>query len=584
METKEYIVALNFGVDYLKFWTEIESGTSGSPFLPNRPVSIINSLDAMETLCHYALTDQEAELLSQDSRVAAVDIPADQDPTIIVNTGVVHSGNYNKPGTESTGDNINWGLVRHSNVSNRYSTGKPAIGYYGQTTNSNYTAVLDGTGVDIVVMDTGIEALHPEFQDANGNSRVVQYNWTGSLDTSIGSPAFQDLNGHGTHCAGIAAGKTYGWAKNAKIYPMRITLSDTIASGGLTISFDQGVNYIKAWHIRKNTPGDPIYTGRPTIINLSIQSSHDLVTEPPVSITYKGTTAGIEYIPFNNGVVIKASAADPSKGLIKPLGGLAGPPRRIPTRENSIQELTNAGIVVCICAGNHGYKIDSYSTDVSADYNNYYTTSGGLKKYYHQGSSPNNPPTSTNKAAIIVGNLFDGYGSSLTEIKNPSSNAGPGVDIFAAGTSIRSAVSNISDQPAVIRSYFKDSNFKQMNMTGTSMACPQIAGMCALYLQHNPTATPKQVKEWLLRNAIRDKFYKNPDSSVSNDYATPHSQFGGNTGIAYMDILGLSYVKDQSGAWKPVNRKYIKTATGWQGIKYSYIKTVNGWVQTANPM
>ena len=33
-----------------------------------------------------------------------------------------------------------------------------------------------------------------------------------------------DDDGHGTHVAGIATGKTYGWAKNANIYAMNILM------------------------------------------------------------------------------------------------------------------------------------------------------------------------------------------------------------------------------------------------------------------------------------------------------------------------------------------------------------------------
>jgi len=73
---KEYIVSLNPGVDYDAFWTEIETNGSGSTYIPDRAVRIINERPLSQRSCHYVLTDAEATLLKNDSRVASVVIPA----------------------------------------------------------------------------------------------------------------------------------------------------------------------------------------------------------------------------------------------------------------------------------------------------------------------------------------------------------------------------------------------------------------------------------------------------------------------------------------------------------------------------
>ena len=69
-----------------------------------------------------------------------------------------------------------------------------------------------GAGVRIYIVDTGVEADHTEF-----SGRVVDgYDVYGEdLET-------QDCNGHGTHVAGVAAGETYGVAKDATIIPVRV--------------------------------------------------------------------------------------------------------------------------------------------------------------------------------------------------------------------------------------------------------------------------------------------------------------------------------------------------------------------------
>ena len=63
METKEYIVALNKGVDYDQFWADIENPTTGLAHIPDRSVGIADNLDALDRVTHYFLTAEEAERL-----------------------------------------------------------------------------------------------------------------------------------------------------------------------------------------------------------------------------------------------------------------------------------------------------------------------------------------------------------------------------------------------------------------------------------------------------------------------------------------------------------------------------------------
>jgi len=70
-----------------------------------------------------------------------------------------------------------------------------------------------GAGVTVYVLDTGVRITHEEFE---GRAEWGA-NFAGGAD--------QDNNGHGTHCAGTIAGKTYGVAKAAKIVAVKV-LSD----------------------------------------------------------------------------------------------------------------------------------------------------------------------------------------------------------------------------------------------------------------------------------------------------------------------------------------------------------------------
>ena len=66
-------------------------------------------------------------------------------------------------------------------------------------------------------------------------------------------------------------------------------------------------------------------------------------------------------------------------------------------------------------------------------------------------------------------------------------NYGPCVDLYAPGSSITSA------QP----------NGGYSSFSGTSMACPHVAGAAALYLQDNPTASPSQIETKIKDLAVK---------------------------------------------------------------------------------
>ncbi|MFF9910288.1 S8 family peptidase [Streptomyces sp. NPDC013457] len=88
------------------------------------------------------------------------------------------------------------------------------------------------------------------------------------------------------------------------------------------------------------------------------------------------------------------------------------------------------------------------------------------------------------------------------------SNYGTCVDLFAPGVSITSA--------------WKDSDTATNTISGTSMATPHTAGVAALYLAANPTASPAQVSTALVDNATSGKV-QNPLSGSPNKLL--HSRF-----------------------------------------------------------
>ena len=84
-------------------------------------------------------------------------------------------------------------------------------------------------------------------------------------------------------------------------------------------------------------------------------------------------------------------------------------------------------------------------------------------------------------AAITVGS------STSTDARSSFSNFGSVVDIFAPGSSIRSA--------------WFTSNTATATLSGTSMASPHVAGVAARILQGSPTASPSSVRNTIVNNA-----------------------------------------------------------------------------------
>jgi hypothetical protein len=167
-DTKEYVVSLNRDVDYAAFWNEMETNTVGLQHVPDRIVDIVNNRDGSTRSCHYALTDEEAVILQNDPRIYSVEIPLRlRDDVQMVLRGR-QIDDFTKSAV-STGSRTNWGLNRISSAINNYGT--------GNTTDNAYKYVLDGTGVDVVIQDSGIEVYHPEFKDNNGVTRVQLIDW-----------------------------------------------------------------------------------------------------------------------------------------------------------------------------------------------------------------------------------------------------------------------------------------------------------------------------------------------------------------------------------------------------------------------
>jgi subtilisin family serine protease len=488
MDEKEYIVSLHANVDYDQFWHEMESQTALIPSVPDRIVDIVNERPGSMRNCHYALTDAEAADLRMDPRVYSVEIPPQHRTDIQIGLHATQFSNFNKELFTTASNNVNWGLRRCVDVSNSYGLGLTVSGGYPYT--------LDGSGVDVVISDSGVQIDHPEFNNSSGGTRFVQHDWydINSLPGTQSANFYRDWDGHGTHCAGISAGLTYGWAKNAAVYSMKVNGLEGSGDGGTGISVNDCFDVIKLWHMNK--PIDPV-TGykRPTVVNMSWG--------------YRNTFTNIRGGNYR-GTSWTGTSANTAYGMV---GSGNNYGSRTPSVDVDIEELIAAGVIVCIAAGNYYQKIDIPG---GVDYDNYFLQNGSsLPYYYNRGSSP------YSENALIVGSIDSTVYNASTEYKSVFSESGPGVDIYAPGSNIRSSLSTINLRSSSV--YYLNNSYKQGNMNGTSMAAPQVAGVSALFLQANPHATPAQVKSWLL-NQSQSTIY---DTGLANDYTNSRSIKGG---------------------------------------------------------
>ncbi len=156
--------------------------------------------------------------------------------------------------------------------------------------------------------------------------------------------------------------------------------------------------------------------------------------------TNSGVIAGIDWVRTNH---VKPAVANMSLG-----GGASS------AVDTAVNNLANAGVTVVVAAGNDASNACNYSPARAS-------------------------------GAITVG------ATTSTDARASYSNYGSCLDLFAPGSSIKSA--------------WYTGTSATNTISGTSMASPHVAGAAALYLQRVPSATPSQVRSWLKTNGTASK-------------------------------------------------------------------------------
>ncbi len=498
-DEKEYIVVTKKGINIADVEAELERDTDGdataSANVPNRTVDVAYAKKANNRITHYMLTDAEAAELSKDARIHVVE--EKDSPLYSKELYQTQTSQFDRS-TSNGQDAVNWGLKRH--ILKEYDSAAASSSYTG-----DYNYSLDGTGVDIVIQDDGVDPTgHPEWNDADGNTRFVQLDWNTIISSSMPATHYSNSSSdpvnpagaHGSHCAGIAAGKTYGWAKNAKIYSVRVF------GGSSALNSDDWHDVIRVWHEQK--PIDP-NTGfkRPTIVNQSWGYSSNYANNGQItSMFYQGVDQSIAAQTFTTAVFAQYGCTASNHPAVSS------------SKDVEQEQLTDAGVICVKAAGNNYHPCAGANAPYNSGiYDSYYTTAtyGTYKFYYNRPSSPHSDDT------LWVANM-DNATYISEEYLRVDSERGPRIDIIAAGDYISSATSQVSNY-STKQLYPGSSTHYMARIGGTSMAAPQITGIGALWLQANPGGTAQQFKDFLTIHSTATTY----DSGTDTDFNAGNS-------------------------------------------------------------
>ena len=186
-------------------------------------------------------------------------------------------------------------------------------------------------------------------------------------------------------------------------------------------------------------------------------------------------------------------------------------PARVSASDVDIEDLYAEGIIMVGAAGNGRWKHD---VPGGLDWNNTfemstrYPASVATPYYYMRGTSPTANDNSTTGQfelpAICVGSID----SISTDQKVQYSDCGPGVDLYAPGTHIISALpSGTGDS--------RNGSYFIGKFSGTSMASPQVCGVLACALETYPYMNQVQAKAYILGHAKANQITTNSNGPTN---------------------------------------------------------------------
>jgi serine protease AprX len=301
-----------------------------------------------------------------------------------------------------------------------------------RTTSGINVTGLDGTGIGIAFLDSGMDSAHVSLLNKGTSSRVVvSKDFTGENRTD-------DPYGHGTHVTSTAAGNGrisnaayLGIAPNANIINLRVLNSQGSGSvSNLLAAADWIISNRTTYNIR--------------VVNMS------LGTPAVQSYQYDPACLAVRSM-VDAGIVVAVAAGNNGKDNLgrKIYGAISSP--------------GNEPSAITVGASN------SYGTNSRADDTvTTYSSRGPTRSYWKDTLGVNHYDNLIKPDLVAPGNklVFAEADANLLVSQYPQLDAG---------------VSPVDSR-------------KMMRLNGTSMSSPVVAGAAALLLQANPNLTPNLVK------------------------------------------------------------------------------------------
>ena len=284
---------------------------------------------------------------------------------------------------------------------------------------------IDGSGVGVAIVDSGIDATHPDLMKrVTHNVKIIESDTAaGDIVIPVDQGPYNNSDtssGHGTHCAGIVAadntdGQVLGVAPGASL--IGYGAGDAVFIFSILSAYNDLLHHRVDWKIRvaSNSWGSSFRLFDPDEpINQATKTLHDA------------------------GVTVVFAAGNE-------------------TTEMAINPYSVAPWVIGVGAGSLNHQRADFS-------------SGGIE---FDDATLGSLPAGDEKHVSFSGDRIGLY--------HPSVSA-PGVNIVSTGTT-GVAVTALPGGTA--------------SASGTSMACPHVAGVVALLLQKGPTLSPDEVKSIL---------------------------------------------------------------------------------------
>jgi len=364
---------------------------------------------------------------------------------------------------------------------------------------------LDGTGVGVAVIDSGVTAVGDLYwwipsNQTYGSRVVYSQNFVpGTTDTS-------DQYGHGTHVAGIIASE--GW-------------------------FSTGSNFT---HTFKGIAPNA------NIINLRVLDQNGVGTDSSViaaiqtAISLK-STYNIRVINLSLGRQVYESYT------LDPLC-------------QAVEAAWNAGIVVLAAAGNQGRNYgagtEGYGTIAAPGNDPYVITVGVMKTASYSSKGPTAYDYVVKPDIVAPGNqVVSTLAPNAPLLSTPtdvylSEYANSTTTNTSSGGNTKNNKKNSTSGSSTLTTNTISSSY--MRLSGTSMATPVVSGAAVLLLQQNPNLTPDQVKARLMKTASKNfpAYSSVTDPTAGITYTDYYDIF--TIGAGYLDIAAALSSNDLADA------------------------------------